>query len=191
MSPEFVESVKTNIKGYYSASKPPVEEVHTVNEFLHLMHSAIVNDEKIYNAFPVVSQITNDYNYPVSYRGELSPAFSNLFSQFPKELDVGWTDLLCVSENRLIMMVRDRGHALTMEITISGSTAIVDYFVPRILDKEMVSNLPGVNKFNESFAGTTGKFTVPVNDLPNSIYTFISMVPNEKIVDMKNDSPIR
>ena len=191
MNPEFIDKVKLCCKGYAFRGLP-IEGVQTVNELLHLMHSAVVNNDKTYSAFPAISQKTNNYNYPISYRGELSPVFSNIFTQFPVELDVGWTDLLCVSENKMIMMVRDRGHALTIEINISGSTAIINYFIPRLLNEEMISKLPGINKFTDDFIGATGKFTVPVNDLPNSIYSFISMVPNEKIVDeMKNDAPIK
>ena len=64
-----------------------------------------------------------------------------LFEEFPNDLDVGWTDMVAVNERKLLMMVRDRGHALTIEITLNLQTARLEYFIPKLCNIDMIKKL--------------------------------------------------
>ena len=78
---------------------------------------------------------------------------------------------------RELMMVRDRGHALTIEITINNQMARLEYFILKLCNLDMINNLPGINKVNENSVWATGTFEIPIIDLPNELFTFISKVP--------------
>ena len=183
MDPNFINKVKENCMGYYLWAKAPFDEAKTINEFLHVMHAFIVNNDHIYKSIPEVCNKKNDQGYPISYRGVDTPAFKTLFENFPLDLDVGWTDMLCLDDRKVLMMIRDRGHALTLEITLNpNNEARVEYFIPKICNLDMVNSLEGVNKVDNDVVGTTGVIVCNINDLPNKVFTFISMVPTD--VDM-------
>ena len=107
---------------------------------------------------------------------------------FPNDLDVGWTDMVAVNERKLLMMVRDRGHALTIEITLNLQTARIEYFIPKLCNVDMINNLPGINKVNQDSIGATGIIETPINDLPNALFSFISKVPtdNDMVINNRN-----
>ena len=87
------------------------------------------------------------------------------------------------------MMIRDRGHALTIEIDIDGNDAIIKYFIPKLCNINMINSLPGVNKVkNTEVIGTTGMFKTSVNDLSNKLYHFISMVPTDSDMFIEDSS---
>lgn len=61
------------------------------------------------------------------------------------------------------MMVRDKGHVLSIEITYEDKDVVVEYFIPKLCNIDMVNVLPGVIKVNEDVpmnVGTTGRFVV-------------------------------
>ena len=82
-------------------------------------------------------------------------------------------------EKTLIMMVRDRGHALSIEVTLNKDNARIEYFIPKICYVEMVNILPGVIIVIDDSIGTTGAIEVEVKDLPTALFNFISMVPTD------------
>lgn len=49
--------------------------------------------------------------------------------------------MVAISERKLLMMVRDRGHALSIEITLNGQNARLEYFIPKVCNVDMVNNL--------------------------------------------------
>ena len=50
--------------------------------------------------------------------------------------------MIVLDENKLLMMIRDRGHATTIEITIEGTKAKVDYFIPGIVSLILLQIFP-------------------------------------------------
>ena len=131
-------------------------------------------------AIPLLGEKENDYKYPISLRGEKIPVFEELFNLFPMDLDCGWTDMVIINEKKLIMMVRDRGHALTIEITLNNDKARIEYFIPKVCNLEMVNNLPGINKIKDDTVGATGIIETDIKDLPNVLFSFISKVPMDE-----------
>ena len=179
MDPNFIETVKESCVGYTGHHiDDTAKKVLTINEMLHLMHSYIINNENILGSISVIDEKNNNYGYPIRLRGKSNPIFHQLFMNFPQSIDVGWTDMVAVNDNKLVMMVRDRGHALTIEITVNDKNeAKVEYFIPKVTNIDMVNSLPGINPSFNPDAGATGIMEIPLNELPNTLYSFISKVP--------------
>lgn len=177
MKMDFINTVKEECVGYSRGGTESVVKANTINELLHYMHSYVVNNEDILQALPATNEKKNMYEYPITLRGYNVPAFEQLFNAFPLDLRVGWTDMVAISERKLLMMVRDRGHALSIEITLNGQNARLEYFIPKVCNVDMVNNLPGINRVNEDSIGATGVVEIPVEELPNMLFNFISKVP--------------
>ena len=181
MDPEFVEHVKNECVAY-SLFNYPVKSIlgaQTVNEYLHLFHSLVLNSDIMLQQIAPVDHKENDMKETIVLRGEVGPEFRQVFDDFPLDLDVGPTDMIGINENKLLMMVRDRGHALTMEIDLEEDQARMEYFVPKICDIEMVNALPGITKVNENSIGARGITSFPKEELSEQIFGFISKVPTD------------
>ena len=187
MEPSFIDDVKRSYIGYYfgGGGVSPLKKASTINEILHLMHSRIINSEGLLQSIPLLNEKDNQHNNTISLRGVRNPIFEQLFMMFPTDLDCGITDMVIINEKTLIMMVRDRGHALSIEVTLNKDNARIEYFIPKICNVEMVNKIPGVNKVNDDSIGTTGAIEVEVKDLPAALFNFISMVPTD--MDMVHD----
>lgn len=179
MELDFINLVKEECVGYSSGNSYSSQNAKTINEILHFIHSFVLNNELILQSIPVVNQKDNSYDYPITLRGYYTPLFNQLFLEFPNELDVGVTDMVAINERKLLMMVRDRGHALTIEITLNLQTARIEYFIPKLCNINMINNLPGINKVNENSVGATGVIEIPTNELSNTLFSFISKVPTD------------
>ena len=114
-----------------------IEKAKSINEVLHFIHSYVVNNDQILQIIPLINTKINNYQYPIRLRGFNTPIFEQLFNQFPIDLDVGWTDMVIINEKKLIMMVRDRGHALTIEISLNNDIARLEYFISKSCNIEM------------------------------------------------------
>lgn len=78
------------------------------------------------------------------------------------------------------MMIRDRGHALSIEIDTREENALVNYFVPKLCNEDMISKLKGLNKIDELSKTATGMFEVPKEELSEKLFEFIEAVPMDK-----------
>lgn len=87
------------------------------------------------------------------------------------------------------MMVRDVGHALTIEVTINNNIARMEYFIPKLCNINMINALPGVNKVNENSIGATGVIETDISNLSGTLFYFISKVPTD--LDMVFESRTR
>ena len=177
MELDFINAVKEECVGYSFIGTSPAQNAKTINEILHFMHSYVLNNEQILQSIPEINKKVNNYEYPISLRGIKVPVFEQLLEEFPNDLDVGWTDMVAINERKLLMMVRARGHALTIEITLNLQTARIEYFIPKLCNVDMINELPGINKVNEDSVGATGVTEVTINDLSNQLFSFISKVP--------------
>ncbi len=179
MDEAFINGVKHECVGYTSNGTSSLELANSLNEVLHFFHSYIVNNEEILQSIPLISAKQNESDYPIQLRGKKVEIFEQLFEQFPTNLEVGWTDMVAINEKKLIMMVRDRGHALSTEISLSGDMARIEYFIPKLCNIDMINNLPGVNKVDNNSIGATGAIEISKNDLPGVLFDFISKVPTD------------
>ena len=177
MTPDFINSVKQECIGYYYGTTSSIETANSLNEVLHFLHSYIINNENILQSISLINQKQNEFDYPIQLRGNKSEIFEDLFEKFPTDIDVGWTDMVIINEKKLIMMVRDRGHALSIEITLNNDKARIEYFIPKLCNIDMINKLPGVNKVDNNSVGATGIIEVDKNELPQVLFNFISKVP--------------
>ena len=186
MSKTFIEDVKKTFVGYTSFNEndlnTSIKEAKTINELLHTCHSYIMNNQSILSSITKISEKQNQFKYPISLYGEQTKAAEELFNNFPMDLDVGWTDIISL-EDQIFMMVRDRGHALTIDIDTSKDDYLVKYFVPKLCNEDMIKALPGINKDNISQNGASGCFQCKNTEFTNKLFSFIEKVPTD------NDMP--
>ena len=183
MSKTFIEDVKKTFVGYTSFNEndlnTSIKEAKTINELLHTCHSYIMNNQSILSSITKISEKQNQFKYPISLYGEQTKAAEELFNNFPMDLDVGWTDIISL-EDQIFMMVRDRGHALTIDIDTSKDDYLIKYFVPKLCNEEMIKALPGINKDNISQNGASGCFQCKNTEFTNKLFSFIEKVPTDK-----------
>ena len=160
LSNELIEIVGKNTVGY-TDKHVSLSNAKTVNELLHILHQSLLNDHDVYDSFPIIeTKTTTMENYPVYLRGYDNKIAKEIFDVFSEKIDVGNTDILCLSDNYILLMVRDRGHALMIEIDITGDTAFVKYYIPKICNVDMVNKIKGVRKVDSSDKYTNGRFEV-------------------------------
>lgn len=183
MNPQLIEKVKETCVGYtWSKSGLEVGNLITssksINEMLHVIHSYIVNDDGLLKSMPKLSSKQNQYNYPITLYGEENELARKIYEGFPDGLDCGWTEIVGM-QNKILMMVRDRGHALTMDIdTTNEQDILVRYFVPKLCNLGMIRRLPGINSVGEN--GANGIFKTDAQTIAHEIVYFIGKVPMDK-----------
>ena len=183
MKPQLVEKAKNTFVGYtfyggLSATSRIINEVGSINELLHIMHSSIINDQDLLQSMPIIGTKKNEFSYNIVLYGEENKISQEIFEKFPKDLDVGDTDIVSM-EDRTLMMIRDRGHALTIDIdSLEKDNVVVNYFVPKICNKEMVKALPGINPSSITKNGAVGTFDLKKGDI-KKIFDFIGKVPTD------------
>lgn len=185
MTSNFIDSVKRECVGYTFGGTSSIELATSLNEILHFLHSYVLNNENILQSIQLINEKNNIFKYPIKLRGKKVDVFEKLFYQFPTDIDVGWTDMVVINEKKLIMMVRDRGHALSIEISLNGDMARIEYFIPKLCNIDMINALPGINKVNNNSVGATGVIEVKLVNLNEVLFNFISKVPtdNDMILD--------
>lgn len=175
MNKEFIDMVASTCIGYTNNSID-LKTAKSINELLHLLHSSIVNNEKIYNSMPKLKEKINFEKYPINLYGKENTIANNIFEQFPINMSCGNVDILSLN-NKILMMIRDRGHALTIEIIYNNNKCFVQYFIPKICHVGMINNLKGVTKVNDNSRYTIGMFETELESLTNELFTLINGVP--------------
>src|SRR5574344_398253 len=180
MNSALVNETKANIFGYsinHNAS-PIIMDCNSINELLHVIHSDIVNNEKNYQEIDT-NNIKNKELY-LNVKEELDNFDGSDLKQIVP-LNKG---------NKILLMVRDLGHALTVEITKNENEFNVDYFIPKLCDIEKINNLKGINKVADNapiFSGATGSFTcASLLDLKTELNKFLNQVPTDDDLFSKN-----
>lgn len=179
LRPAFIEKVKDACVGYTFSSDLGglVKESQSINELLHAYHSHIMNDENILQKVPPVAEKENSRGYPIVLRGESSALSQQVFDAIPDDLDVGYTDIISADEH-VMMMVRDRGHALTISAEPDGAQPDkmwVEYNIPKLCNVEMIKALPGLSGYTDN--GARGGFFASRDAFGQKIVDFISQVP--------------
>ena len=87
-------------------------------------------------------------------------------------------------------MVRDKGHALSIEISLHNDVARIEYFIPKLCNIDMINKLPGINAVNKDSIGATGVVEVPINILSDALFDFISKVPMDSDMDLPSKRSI-
>lgn len=179
MSEELVNEVGSNCIGYYIWSGVSLSKAKSLNEILHVVHQSIVNNERYLQAMPKILEKENDNNDSITLYGIQTELANMVFNSFSNSLDCGIADIVSLSDNNIIMMVRDRGHALSIEIEKENEKYYIKYFIPKINNVDMVNELKGVRKVDDKSKFTTGIFETNLEDLNNNLIDFIEHVPTD------------
>ena len=200
MSDKIISETRDNISGYGWWNDIPsdmFEKAKTLNELLHVVHASIVNNDMIYQSInklatkEVKCEPSSTMEYPVTLYGDDKGMLAKkLFDDIPDIFDVGWTDIVSLEStcNKIIMMVRDRGHALMIEMEIGDKDIKVEYHIPKVCNIDMVNSLPGIRKVEDDRCGANGMFIVDKKDFSSSIIDFINKVPTDEdmLISYKN-----
>lgn len=183
MKMNFLSNVKRECMGYIN-NKVPLEslnEITTINELLYLIHSSIVNNETYYEKSSSIKEKLNDNNELIYLRGNETKLGNNLFNSFPIDLDCSGANIISLTEDKALIMIKDLGYATQLEITKNKDKYTIDYFIPRIDNINDINNLPGVTKVSDNKIGARGSFDTSSDDLYIKFYDFLFSIPNKKM----------
>ena len=191
MNPKLIEDVKKEFVSDYMHGwdlKKIIRETETVNELLHTYHSYIENNNELMDTLPVLATKQNIYKWPITLYGEENEISDKLFKDFPIDLDCGYTNIVSMKD-KILMMVRDKGHALTIDIdTTNKDDILVKYFVPKLCNRDMVEALPGINSKSITENGAVGMIQASSVDISKVLFDFIEKVPtDDNIPPIKTD----
>lgn len=176
--------LQKNLFGYNINRKEveSFEKCKTINDYLHAFHFYIVNNEKIFHSMPIIDIQINKDDEPIILFGKENDLSRDLFNKYPVELGTGEVDILSFDDH-LLMMIRDVGHALSVDSTIENDNIRVSYFVPKSCNIEKVNKLKGVTKLDpltsDMFSPTNGEFVCKKEDFTSEMIDFISNVPTD------------
>lgn len=176
--------LQKNLFGYNINRKEvkSFEKCKTINDYLHAFYFYIVNNEKIFHSMPIIDRKINKDDEPIILFGKENDLSRDLFNKYPVELGTGEVDILSFDDH-LLMMIRDVGHALSVDSTIENDNIRVSYFVPKSCNIEKVNKLKGVTKLDpltsDMFSPTNGEFVCKKEDFTSEMIDFISNVPTD------------
>jgi len=181
ISNDFIDKVNTQSIGYYPSRSLPINEAESINEILHAIHHDLVNDEKTYDNLPLIREknISEDERYKLKMYGNKNSVADAIFDMMSPSLGAGETKFLTINENEMIMMVKDKGYATTLEIEKEQDKYYVNYFIPKITDVDYVNVLPGVRQITLEDRYTTGVFETTVENLPYKVASLIASIPDD------------
>ena len=181
ISSDFIDKVNTQSIGYYPSRSLPINEAESINELLHAIHHDLVNDEKTYDNLPLIAEknISEDERYKLKMYGNKNSVADAIFDMMSPSLGAGETKFLTINENEMIMMVKDKGYATTLEIEKEQDKYYVNYFIPKITDVDYVNVLPGVRQITLEDRYTTGVFETTVENLPYKVASLIASIPDD------------
>ena len=189
MDENFIRDVGTKIFGENSYEQQSLGQLlartSTINEMLHILHFHVENSSRIMESLPVLDQkevevqpgLTPNRSVLIGQSGnELA---RSIYEQLPLDTRYAYTVAL---QDRILMMVRDAGHAMTLQIIENpDGTAQVSYFIPKVTDADAVINLPSVQQnLDLENQIASGLFIASKEDTAQDICSFIQSVPGDR-----------
>ena len=189
LRPEFVDSVRKGFKGYCLFYGENVENPITINEFLHYIHSYIINNEKFYEDIPEIkSKKENEADEweGIFLRGKIDKLGEKLFDEILKNnINSDRIDILSLTD-KILIMARDLGHATVLEIDTTDKEKIfVRYFIPKNNNTNMTANLKGINVNKPEFA--VGDFLTNKENFSNDIITLMKGIATDLDMEINNN----
>lgn len=186
MRSSFVNDVKKETVGYYlwGNAHSLDRKAKSINEILHLIHSSIVNNENILQSLPVLAS-KDDGEVRLYGTEKTDSLVAREIFELIKGVDASSTIDIVSLKDRILMMARDRGHALTMDIQKDpNGKYYANYFIPKICNVEKVNQLPGVSKIavedrDQTKDAATGTFAIDGENVAQSVVDFIDTVPTD------------
>ena len=191
MNNSIIENAKQNIYGYSINNDISglINESKSINELLHVLHTYITNNDEILTSLPLVKRNGQEN---VSLYGEKNNIAEDIFNTL-KNVDEGFSSSVDIVslKDRILMMARDRGHALSISIDMNEGASLVTYLVPKICNVDKVNKLRGVHKVRQNAdirTATSGMFEIrDIDNISKEIFDFIQSVPMDNdIKDIHN-----
>lgn len=181
MREEIINYVGENCFGYnYNIFRmASIKMGQSINEILHIVHQSIVNNENNYKDVSIVASKKNVAGGDIVLIGKDNDVVRKIYENIPYSLKSYNATVMSVSDDKIVVMVRDYGHCLSIEIDKEDNKYFVKYFIPKICNVDMVNKLKGVKPININSTYTIGSFSCDVNDLPNELVDFILKVPTD------------
>lgn len=184
MSPELVKKVNEEIIGYscFIDLEDILSQSTSINEILHVFHTYVVNNENILQSSMMQLEKGRTRLY-----GEKTPIATSIFDGLDNFMADSEKTILSISDNHIIIMLRDFGHATALDINIDKENAWIDYFIPKVCNYLMVNSLPGIRKIEEGtyFPTAKGMIVVKTADLAHYINDFIKKIPTDNEMFVK------
>lgn len=178
MNLDLINMVNTSFKGYI-INNEPFDQVLTnatsINEIIHVFHSYVINNENILQTTPLIDNTNDTLLY-----GNSTDIARKLYEAISTSLNDGSEKtIFSLNDNHILLMLRDYGHATTIDIEIENDKAYINYFIPKVCNYLMVNNLPGITKVNDKSLWAKGTMSIDVSKLPLFITSFIKMIPTD------------
>lgn len=175
---EFTRSTHSSYSGADPFSGWNVMAPLSINEYLHDLHMSICNDENFYRDIPEI-KATKTTKGTVTLRGVESKNAIDIIDSIAKaDFNCPWIEILSLSD-RILIMARNIGHAISIEITFESGMAIINYFIPKVTHVGMVRALPGLNPVPDNATYATDVFEVPEENVAEKIADFLGKVPTD------------
>lgn len=144
------------------------------------MHSHMINSEYVLKSSKILLQTKGQHGDDIKLYGEPSNLAAKVFGAMPVIKKAGETDIVSFgNDDRVILMIRDLGHATTIEITKDENSIKIQYFIPKICNIDMINALPGINKISNTEVGATGIFYTTNEKFLTDFYDFVSNIPDD------------
>ncbi len=176
MSLELINAVNEEIIGYSIQLDvaSTLSKAKSISEILHVLHSHVVNNEDLLQSCNLINQKDETKLYGIS-----TPVATNIFDSLDDYFSDSPKIILSLNETHIIIMLRDFGHATTLDINIENDEAWIEYFIPKVCNYLMVNELPGIRKVDEKSKWAKGTLRIKVNELGLYINNFIKMIPTD------------
>lgn len=209
MDPALIDKInKKNIGYYVHRDIHIILECKTINELLHFLHSYVVNNEYFYEEVPIIEEKNEEFPpminikeikdfFPempaieqprrkkyIALRGCENPIAKALFDMIDFSLGSDFLDIIALN-NKILIMARDLGHALTIEIELENEKCYVSYFIPVVLDIDRVNQLQGITsikkypKVSRIPPYAKGSFETSYEELLPNLLNLMNNVPTE------------
>ncbi len=177
MREELVNEVANNCYGY-GGMGVSLSRAKSINELLHVIHQTIINNENNYESLPIIDERKED---GITLYGKENEIARSIFKAFPSDLISTFINIMSLSNDKVVIMVRDYGYALVIELDKEKDSDkyYVRYFIPKICNVDMVNALKGVNKVDKNSRYTVGIFETSLDKLPFEIVDFVRKVPTD------------
>lgn len=186
MTNGFEDSLEKNIFGYCNKEKIyiPLERCKTINDMLHYVHFYVMNNEDTFKNMNEIDVKKQDDKVEwMTYKlyGKDTEIARDIFNKLPEnEARIDEVSF----DNHIILMVRDRGHALTIDVQNELDHYRVSYYIPKICNIDMVNSLKGISKVDPNkksdFDSAHGEFVVDKSSVGDEINKLITSVPTDE-----------
>lgn len=194
MRPNFIESVNKNYVGYSYNRGEDLIKPTTLNELLHLHHFATLNNENVFESMPLLKKVNNPtsknlyketwqgveyYGEETSIANEIFETIFNVMYNSPKYGGLSSVAHIVSLKNKVLVMLRDLGHATTIEINFNDKEVELIYFIPKICNIEMIKNLQGILYIGENVISgvAKGSFVVERQRFKERFTTLLYGIP--------------